>query len=886
MLFDDEEKKVEETTDSEEENTENPANPQPISDVRTEDSEDIIEAGIAAGLSDVPLVNTVKSSFLDYAMSVIVSRAIPDVRDGFKPVHRRIIYDMADSGNTPDKPFVKCARIVGDVMGKYHPHGDSAIYQTLVRLAQPFSMRYPLVQGHGNFGSIDGDEAAAYRYTEARLNKLSLEMVRDIDCDTVDFMDNYDGTEQEPTVLPSRFPNLLVNGSSGIAVGMATNIPPHNLSEVIDGIVALAHNPEIDTAGLMQYIKGPDFPTGGIILGLSGIKDAYETGSGSITIRSKAHIEDRGSGERGLKRIVIDEIPYQVNKAHMIETMANLCRDKVIEGISDIRDESNKDGLRVVLDVKRDAIPEVLLNQFYKNTQLQTSYGIIMLCLIDGAPKVASLKEILTSYLNFQIEVVERRTKYLKKKDEARDHIVVGLLKCHDNIDDIIDIIKASNTPEEAGNALMEKYGFDEPQIQAIMAMNLRRLTGIETAKLDAERQQLEENIKGYNHILESRENETEVVLNELLEVKAKFGDERKTEISNAVSSIDDEDLIPQENIIITLSKGGYIKRMTTDSFRTQNRGGRGVKGMTTNENDVVDLMLYGNTHTDMLFFTNYGKVYRIRGHQIPESSRIGKGIPVINLINIEKGEKVMAIVPLDEYNEDKYLLFFTVGGLVKKTPLSEYASIRQNGKIAIGLREGDSLLDVKEIASDTIVSIAASNGKMVSFYSSDVRPMGRTATGVKGIELAEGASAIGCTTSEEGHTILAITNKGYGKQSHAEDYRLTKRGAKGVTTLKTTPKVGDLIAVRAVNGDEDLLVITKSGVVIRTPISQIHIAGRNTQGVKIINLEGRERATSIAIVPHEDEVDEEVELDEEGNPIVSESSESEVVSEEENSEE
>ena len=856
MLFEDDElKNPEEVEESEnDENEEEVVAEDNDSEAVTEE----VEEGIVAGLTDVPLVNTVKSSFLDYAMSVIVSRAIPDVRDGFKPVHRRIIYGMNETGTTPDKPFKKCARIVGDVMGKYHPHGDSAIYQTLVRLAQWFSMRYMLVQGHGNFGSIDGDEAAAYRYTEARMSKLSLEMVRDINCNTVDFVDNYDGTEQEPTVLPSRFPNLLVNGSSGIAVGMATNIPPHNLGEVIDGVIALAHNPEIDTLGLMEYIKGPDFPTGAMILGKSGIRDAYETGTGSIVIRSKAHIEDRG--EHGLKRIVITEIPYQVNKAHMIETMANLCRDKVIEGISDIRDESNKDGIRVVLDVKRDAIPEVLLNHFYKLTQLQTSYGIINLCLIDGAPKVASLKTILQAYLDFQIEVIARRTMFLLAKDEARDHIVVGLLKCRENIDEVIHIIRNSDTPEEAAATLTEKFGFDEPQNQAILAMTLRRLTGIEVHKLEAERAQLEENIRGYKHILESRENETEVVVKELLEIKEKFGDARRTEISNEISSIDDEDLIPQEDIVVALTRGGYIKRVTSDTFRTQNRGGRGVKGMSTNENDIVDFMLYTKTHTDLLFFTNYGKVYRIRGHQIPESSRIGKGIPVINLINVEKGEKVMSIIGCDEYKEDQYLMFFTTGGIVKKTPIVEYESIRQNGKIAITLREGDELLDVKVVTDDLYVGIASSDGKMVNFKSDEARAMGRTASGVKGIELAEGQKAVGATTQLEGRYILAITTKGYGKMTDAEDYRKTKRGAKGVATLKASEKVGDLVTVRAVNGDEDLMVITQNGIVIRTPLEQVRIAGRNTQGVKIINLEGRQKVSSIAVVAHEDESEEELE--------------------------
>ena len=853
MFFEDDENKVLDEI-VEEENEENPA--------ETPQNNEL-EAGIVAGLEDAPLVETVKSSFLDYAMSVIVSRAIPDARDGFKPVHRRVVYSMNESGMQPDKPFKKCARIVGDVMGKYHPHGDSAIYQTLVRLAQPFSMRYTLVDGHGNFGSVDGDEAAAMRYTEARMTKLSLEMVRDINSDVVDFVDNYDGTEREPVVLPSRFPNLLVNGSSGIAVGMATNIPPHNLGEVIDGVVAVARNPEITPFELMEYIKGPDFPTGGIILGKGGIKDAYETGTGSIAIRSRCHIEERG--EHGLKRIVVTEIPYQVNKASMIEHIAELVRDKRIEGITDIRDESNKEGIRVVIDVRRDVIPEVLLNHLYKLTSLQSSYGIIMLCLVENAPKIAPLNVMLNSYLDFQVEVIERRTKFLLSKDEARVHIVLGLLKCHDNIDEIINIIKDSSTPEEASNTLIAKFGFSEQQTQAILAMTLRRLTGIETQKLEAERDQLYASIANYKHILESRENEIEVVIKELLEIKEKFGDERRTEISNELSTIDDESLIPEEDIVIALTKNGYIKRLTSDAFKAQHRGGRGVRGMATNDNDVVDIMIYARTHTDLLLFTNLGKVYRTRAYNVPEQARTGKGLPVVNFINVEKDEKVMAIITVDEYSEDKCLLFVTEGGIVKRTPIQEFESIRKTGKIAITLREGDSLLNVKEVKDDTIVGIAADTGKMVNFYANEVRPMGRTASGVKGIELEEDSKAVGVTTSLEGRYILSITNKGFGKMSDATDYRITKRGAKGVTTLKTTEKIGKLVTVRAVEGDEDLMVITVGGIVIRTPLNQVRVAGRNTQGVKIINLEPRQRVSSIAIVDHEETVEEDEVVEGEG---------------------
>ena len=898
MLLDEENKVLEEETNDEEEVEVSP------------EEEQELESGIVAGLTDVDTVPLVKESFLDYAMSVIVARAIPDVRDGMKPVHRRIVYSMSETGNTPDKPFKKCARIVGDVMGKYHPHGDSAIYGALVRLAQPFAMRYTLVEGHGNFGSVDGDEPAAYRYTEARMAKLALEMVRDINCDVVDFMDNYDGVDQEPTVLPSRIPNLLVNGSSGIAVGMATNIPPHNLGEVIDGVIAIARNPEITVDELMEYVKGPDFPTGAIILGKSGIREAYETGTGSIAIRSKCHIEERG--DHGLKRIIVDEIPYGVNKATMIENMASLARDKVIEGISEIRDESNKDGIRVVIEVKRDAIPEVLLNQLYKLTNLQVSFGIINLCLVDNAPKVCSLPTLLQQYLDFQVSVIERRTKFLLDKDEARDHIVIGLIKCHDNIDDIVDIIKESKTPEEATKTLMAKYDFSELQVAAILAMTLRRLTGIETDKLIAERAQLEANITEYKRILSSRENEVEVVIKELEEIKAKFGDARRTEISNVAANIDDEDLIPQEDIVVTLSRGGYVKRLSVDQFKAQHRGGRGVRGASLNENDVVELMVYTETHTDLLFFTDLGKVYRIRGYQIPEYQRTGKGIPVINLINIEKGESVKSIIAVNKYYDYRYLMFFTKKGIVKRTPISEYESIRQNGKIAITLREDDNLLAVKEIQEksiangtinperkyytmemgedgvakfnkvenpkqedigsyfvDTIVGIASSEGKMVNFPVDEVRPMGRTASGVIGIDLNEGAEAVGITAEYEGELVLVVTDKGFGKMTNYSEYRITKRGAKGVSTLKSTDKVGKIVAVRSVSSDDDLMVITNYGIVIRTHLSEVRQSSRNTQGVKILNLEGRQKVSSIAIVPFEEESDEEEPL--EGEEVASE---------------
>lgn len=821
----------------------------------SEEALEKIEDGIVPELSDTEISGQVRSSFLDYAMSVIVSRALPDVRDGLKPVHRRIIFGMNESGTTPDKPHKKCARIVGDVMGKYHPHGDSAIYSTLVRLAQPFSMRYTLVDGHGNFGSVDGDEAAAMRYTEARMTKLALEMVRDIDDDTVNFVDNYDGTEKEPEVLPSRFPNLLVNGSSGIAVGMATNMPPHNLVETINAVIAIAHNPALTPEEIMtSYLPGPDFPTGGIILGRGGIKDAYCTGTGSIALRSKTKIEELDNGK---KRIIVYEIPYQVNKSTMIENIASLVRDKVIDGITDVRDESNKEGIRVVIEIRRDCIPEVILNQLFKNTQLQISYGIINLCLVDNAPKVLPINDILLGYLNFQVQVIERRTKFTLAKDEARDHIVVGLLIAHDNIDEVVDMIKASATPEDAVASLQKRFGFTDLQTQAILAMTLKRLTGLENHKLEAERQQLEINIKKYKEILSSRENMIEVVCQELEEIKNKFGDERMTEISDCLAAIEDESLIPVQEIVVTLTKNGYVKRMTTDTFRTQNRGGRGVKGMSTNENDIVSILLHTKTHTDLLFFSNLGKVYRLRGYEIPDAGRASKGTPIQNILNLEKDEKIRSIISLDEYEDNKFLFFVTTGGIVKRTTVKEFESIRQNGKIAISLREGDELLDVKHTDGECLIGLASSKGKMVKFKESDVRSMGRTASGVKGMT-TDDALVVDSTTSLEGKFILAITSKGYGKMSPVDEYRLTTRGTKGVLTLNATDKNGSLVAMRAVNGNEDLMIITTSGIVIRIPLEQVKVSGRNTQGVRVIKLEDRQKVSSIAIVPHEDMVEEE----------------------------
>ena len=819
-----------------------------------------IQSGIAAGLSDTDLSQLVKDSFLDYAMSVIVARAIPDVRDGCKPVHRRVIYGMHVTGMFPGTPFKKSARIVGDVMGKYHPHGDAAIYSTLVRLAQPFAMRYTLVDGHGNFGSVDGDEPAAMRYTEARMTKLATEMVRDLNCNTVNMVDNYDGTEQEPEVLPSRFPNILVNGSNGIAVGMATYIPTHNLGETIDAVVAVARNPEITPLEIMQdYLFGPDFSTGATILGRTGIKDYFETGTGSIVIRSKAEIKE--NERTGKKQIIVTEIPYQVNKANMIENIAHLVRDKVVDGITDIRDESSKGNVRIVIDVRHDAIPEVILNQLYKMTQLQTSMGIIMLCLVDGAPKILPITEILKHYLDFQVEVVERRTKFLLAKDEARDHIVCGLLKAIANIDEIVETIKKSATPEEATKALMAKFGFSEEQTAAILAMTLRRLTGLEEGKLEDERRELEENINKYHYILESRDHIVDVVVQELIEIKEKYSDERKTDISDEAATIEDEALIPQKEIVITLSKNNYVKRMEADTFRTQNRGGRGVKGAALHDEDEVAIMHKTKTHVDVLFFSNLGRVYKLRGYQIPEGSRISKGIPIQNLLPLEKGEKIMSIISVWNYEEGRFLFFATKDGLVKRTSIKEFESVRKNGKIAISLRENDSLLDVKYTKGSEIICLASNKGKLVKFNENQARPLGRTASGVKGIELDDNAQVIGMTTSLEGNYILVITTRGFGKMSEIGEYRETKRGAKGVTTVNATVKTGKLVAMRAVEGNEDLMMVTNSGTVIRIPLEQVKVAHRVTQGVKVIRLDDdKQRVSSITVVPHDDEEDDLVE--------------------------
>lgn len=838
----------------------------------TEEEETIegIEEGIVPSLTERDLTKEVKNDFIEYAMSVIVSRALPDVRDGLKPVHRRIVYGMNELGNGPDKPHKKSARIVGDVMGRFHPHGDSSIYGALVRLAQNFNTRYPLVDGHGNFGSIDGDGAAAMRYTEARMSKIALEMVRDIKKDTVDFIDNYDGEEQEPVVLPSRIPNLIVNGSSGIAVGMATNIPPHNLTEAINAVQALIKDPNLTPSDIMNnYLFGPDFPTGGIILGRSGIKDAYETGTGSITIRSKAHIEEMANGKN---RIVVSEIPYQVNKATMIENIGHLVRDKVIDGITDIRDESNKEGIRIVIELRKDVVPEVILNQLYKNTSLQTGFGIIMLVVDNGEPKVLNIKEILSRYLSFQCEVIERRTRFDLGKAQDRLHILEGLLKAIDNIDETVNIIRSSKTQEIAKSRLIERFNYSDAQVKAILDLRLARLVGLERDSIVDEINTLKESIAYYNSLLSDHTLIEGVVNDELEEIKQKFGDKRRTEISNAVSSIDDEDLIPEEEIIITLTKSGYIKRQDPDAFRSQHRGGKGVKGMSTHDDDMVEKIVYAKTHTDLLFFTSLGKVYRIRGYQVPFYSKNSKGLPIVNLLSLEENEKVRSIISLDEYKENEYLFFATVNGIVKRCDVKEFESIRQNGKKAIEMKEGDELLDVKLTNGEALVSISASNGKMVKFNENDVRVMGRSASGVKGIDIEDDVKALSLTTSLEGNLVLVISEKGYGKLSPLDDYRLTSRGSKGVITMNMTEKTGNLISTKSVNGDEDVMIITKGGMIIRTYLGEVKVAGRNTQGVKIINIKEKESVVSLTIVPHVEEVSEEAPTTQnEGNVVVNE---------------
>lgn len=826
-------------------------------------------------LKQVDIYETMRTSFLNYSMSVIMDRALPDVRDGLKPVHRRILYAMNELGIVASKPFKKSARIVGEVIGKYHPHGDTAVYDAMVRMAQDFSYRYMLVQGHGNFGSMDGDGAAAMRYTEARMSKIAMEMMKDINKDTVDFRPNYDAEEVEPEVLPARFPNLLVNGAVGIAVGMATNIPPHNLNEVIDATLAIMDNPEITVKDLMDnYIQGPDFPTGATILGRAGIKQAYETGRGSVVVRAKSHIEEMDNGKH---RIVVTEVPYQVNKANLIEKIANLVRDKQIEGITYLNDESNREGIRIVIEVRKDVQTEVILNQLYRLTSLQTSFGCNMLSLVNKTPKQMGIKEMLQHYVDHQIEVTVRRTRFELKKAEDRAHILEGLRIALDHIDEIIRIIRASETDSVARNELIERFQLSEIQANAILEMRLRRLTGLERDKIENEYQELMIQIADLKDILANHSRVVQIITDELTEVKNRFGDPRRTEISEADFDMQDEDLIPVEDVVITMTTNGYVKRMPVDTYRTQNRGGRGVKGMAVNEDDVVDLLITMSTHDYLLLFTNYGKVYRIKGYQIPNASRTAKGLPVVNLLNLDKEEKVCTLVPVKRESESEYLMFVTKKGIVKRTPMSEFDSIRQNGKIAITLREDDELVGVKETTGDDEIIIAGSNGKAVRFNEDDIRPMGRTASGVKGFN-TDGSIVVGLATNRDGTHLLAVSENGYGKRTPISEYRLTTRGAKGVKTINVTDKTGELISVRAVNGDEDVMIITNSGIIIRIAVENIGIYSRNTQGVRLIHVGDEESVSKVAIVDAE-EIEEEKEVENSDN--VTETTEINDVSEE-----
>jgi DNA gyrase subunit A len=811
-----------------------------------------------SNVKEINLSQEMRSSFLDYAMSVIVSRALPDVRDGLKPVHRRILYAMNDLGMTADKAYKKSARIVGDVIGKYHPHGDSAVYETMVRMAQDFNYRYMLVDGHGNFGSVDGDSAAAMRYTEARMSKISTELLRDINKDTIDYKDNYDGSEKEPVVLPSRFPNLLVNGSSGIAVGMATNIPPHQLGEVIDAVLEVSKDPEISIQELMEYIQGPDFPTAGFIVGKSGIRRAYETGKGSITMRARANIEQKANGK---ETIIITEIPYQVNKAKLVEKIAELVRDKRIDGITDLRDESDRTGMRIVIEVRKDANANVLLNNLYKQTALQTNFGINLLALVDGQPKVLNIKQCLQHYLDHQKVVIRRRTEFELRKAEARAHILEGLRIALDHIDAIIALIRGSKTTEIARQGLIEQFSLSERQAQAILDMRLQRLTGLEREKIEEEYQELLKLIGELKAILADEEKLLEIIREELLELKERFNDKRRTEIvAGGIEQIEDEDLIPRENIVVSLTHNGYIKRLPASTYRSQKRGGRGIQGMGTNDNDFVENLLTTSTHDTILFFTNKGKAYKAKGYEIPEYSRTAKGIPIINLLGVEKGEWVNAMIRVEEFVDDWYLFFTTKQGVSKRTPVSDFANIRQNGLIAINLRENDELISVRLTDGDKNIIIGTKKGMLIRFPETDVRSMGRTATGVKGINLDEDDIVVGMEILEEKDDVLVVTINGYGKRTPAEEYRIQTRGGKGLKTCNITERNGELVAVKAVTGEEDLMLITAHGVLIRMDVSGISTTGRNTQGVKLIKLQDTEFVSTVAKVEKEEETDEDQE--------------------------
>ena len=801
-------------------------------------------------LKENNIVDEVKKSFLDYSMSVIVSRALPDLRDGLKPVHRRILYSMFDSGYTPDKGHRKCARIVGDVMGKYHPHGDSSIYEAMVRMAQDFSYRYMLVDGHGNFGNMDGDGAAAMRYTEARLSKISLELLRDLNKNTVDFAPNFDEEEKEPVVLPSRFPNILVNGTMGIAVGMATNIPPHNLREVINGCIAYIDNNEITLDELMQHIKGPDFPTGAIILGNSGIRKAYETGRGTITVRCRASIDESGSKSR----IVISEIPYGLNTMDLKNRIASLVRDKVLEGIADYHEENDTDfGVKIVITLKKDANANVVLNNLYKHTQLQNTFGIILLMLDQGVPKLLGLKDIISKYVDHQREVVIRRTKFDLDKALAKAHILEGYKIALDHLDDFIKIIRESESDVIAKDRLKSSYGISDAQADAILELRLRRLTGLEREKIERDLEETLKLIEDLRGILVSDDRVNDIIKSEMREIADKYGDDRRTSIDmTAIDYIEDESLIPNDSVIVSMTKNGYIKRLVSDTYRSQHRGGVGIKGMATNDEDQVDMLISCSTHDYLLFFSNYGKVYRIKCYELPEFSRQSKGVPIVNILPLEKNEYVNAIIPVEKDDICKNLMFFTRNGLVKRTEISEFDSIRKNGKIAITLKDGDELTSVKKTTGDDEVIMASNSGRMVRFNENEVRVMGRSASGVKGIDM-NGGCVIGAEIVNNSELILVVTEKGYGKKTAVDEYRLTHRGSKGVKALNITDKNGLIVAFKSVVGDEDIIITTDEGTVIRLDVSNVSTLRRNTQGVRLMNLKDKQVVTSVTVVSKEE---------------------------------
>ncbi|WP_010094614.1 DNA gyrase subunit A [Ornithinibacillus scapharcae] len=808
-------------------------------------------------VQEINISQEVRTSFLDYAMSVIVSRALPDVRDGMKPVHRRILYAMNDLGMHSDKAYKKSARIVGEVIGKYHPHGDSAVYEAMVRMAQPFSYRNPLVDGHGNFGSVDGDSAAAMRYTEARMSKISMELLRDINKDTIDYQDNYDGSEREPVVFPARFPNLLVNGASGIAVGMATNIPPHNLGETIDAVLAVSENPDITIDEIMEnHLPGPDFPTAGIIMGRSGIRRAYETGRGSITVRAKVEIEENPNGKA---TILVTELPYQVNKAKLIEKIAELVRDKRIEGITDLRDESDRNGMRIVMELRRDVNANVLLNNLYKYTALQTTFGVNTLALVNGIPKVLNIKECLYHYLEHQKVIIRRRTEFELKKAEARAHILEGLRIALDHLDEVISLIRNSKTADVAREGLMTRFKLTEKQAQAILDMRLQRLTGLEREKIENEYNELQRLIEELKAVLADEEKVLQIIREELTEIKEKYGDKRRTEITvGGADFFEDEDLIPEENIVITLTHKGYIKRLPSSTYRVQKRGGRGIQGMGTNEDDFVEHLVSTSTHDTILFFTNKGKVYKVKGYEIPEYSRTAKGLPIINLLQIEKEEWINAVISVNEFKEEYNFFFTTKHGISKRTSLSQFANIRKGGLIALGLREDDELISVRLTDGTKDIMIATKHGYLIRFPEEQVRLMGRTAAGVRGISLRDDDEVVSMEILDEGLQILHVTNKGLGKRTPEDQYRITKRGGKGIFTAKISEETGDIVSVKAVTGDEDIMLITAAGVLIRIPVEGISQTGRNTRGVRLIRLQEGEEVATVAKIDREDEEEEE----------------------------